>query len=169
VTGPEDDARRDSGASSDDASGADDPTEQARAREDAAWEAIVAHYGDRPDPAVLDDPVPGAHDADTDAGTAPAADAPAATAPVAPVAPDPDDRFVPPTPPPVAWPTRWRAVAWGGVFGAPAVLLLVVVAGIDLPDVIDYLLVAWFIGGFLGLVSTMRQGPRDPWDDGSRV
>jgi hypothetical protein len=166
VTGPEDDARRDSGASSDDASGDTsggvDPAEQARAREDAAWEAIVAHYGDRPDAAALDDPAPPppVHETEEVAGR---------TLPVAAAAPDPDDRFVPPTPPPVAWPTRWRAVAWAGVFGAPALLLVLLVARIDLADVLDYLLVAWFIGGFLGLVITMREGPRDPWDDGSRV
>jgi len=43
------------------------------------------------------------------------------------------------------------------------------VFSIDLPSLIDYLLIGWFVGGFGYLVATMSRTPREPWDDGSRI
>lgn len=125
----------------------------------AAWQAIVDNFGDR---AQLDD---------------------AAPAPVPPPAPEPDpapvdgraaaydeaERFVPPPPPPLPRPEPRRAVAWAGLFGVPVLVLLSLVLRIDLPPLLDYLLIGWFVGGFCYLVATMSRTPRDPWDDGSRI
>jgi hypothetical protein len=127
-----------------------------RSNEDEAWRAIVENYGDR---AELD----------------------ADQAPVAEPAPDPfavpaeltsaydEERLVPPPPPPLPYVPRDRLVAWAGLFGAPTVLLTVLVLGIRLPSLVGYLLIAAFIGGFVYLVVQMPRGPHDPYDDGARI
>ena len=181
---------QDPGADPDDseASGPGEQVPGAGPDPDAAWHAIVAHYGDR---AVLDDP---------DHGAGPTPDPPAAADPArlrrlfepldrpqaappgrseqdtgGPSGPDadlgraPDAPFVPPPPPPVPGTTPDRRAAWIGALGAPVALLLSLVLGIDLPQVVALGLVAWFVGGFCYLVLTMSREPRDPGDDGARV
>lgn len=141
------------------------------AADDAAWRAIVDNYGERPE---LDEP-------GSAGGTAPAGEPDPVTDDVsdhvaegdpmwfsAPLV-DPADRYVPPPPPPLPRPSRDRFVAWAGVFGSPAVLLVCLVAGISLPPLLAYALVAAFVGGFVYLVWQMPRGPRDPWDDGAQV
>ncbi|WP_134738740.1 hypothetical protein [Nocardioides sp. 503] len=136
-----------------------------RDNDDEAWRAIVENFGERADL----DPEPPAPE--------PVADAPVAPAPAGPTgwdetAPDDDwttDRFVPPPPPPLPTTTPDRMVAWAGLFGAPAILLVCLVAGVDLPSLVAYLLVAAFVGGFLYLVVQMPRGPRDPDDDGAVI
>lgn len=124
--------------------------------EDEAWRAIVENYGERPD---LDPDDPPAE----------------TTAPVPPpeaFAPEPaveEERFVPPAPPPVPRATPDRLAAWAGLFGAPVVLLAALVLHVALPTWLGYVLVAWFVGGFLYLVVQMPAGPRDPGDDGARL
>lgn len=134
--------------------------------DDDAWRAIVDNYGDRPE---IDDP------------PAPPRREPAPEAPDPYARPeqveertwdDPDsdwesDRFVPPPPPPLPTTTPDRRAAWGGVFGAPLVLLLCLLLGVDLPQLFAYALVAAFVGGFVYLVLTMTREPRDPDDDGA--
>jgi hypothetical protein len=132
-----------------------------RDNEDEAWRAIVENFGERADLDPNPDP-------------APEAPAPAAAPDLSWDDPYPDsdwgtDRFVPPPPPPVPTTTKDRMLAWVGVFGSPAVLLLCLVLGIDLPSLVGYALVAGFVGGFLYLVVLMPRGPRDPGDDGARI
>ena len=80
------------------------------------------------------------------------------------------DRFQPPVPPPVPLPRTWqRRAAWGGVFVAPVLALLLALLRVQLPALLGWGLVGWFVGGFLYLVATMPRTPREPWDDGSRV
>jgi hypothetical protein len=124
--------------------------------EDEAWRAIVENYGDRPD---------------LDPADAPPEAAAREEPPVAPVpAPtDDDERFVPPPPPPVPRSSPDRLAAWAGLFGAPLVLLVALVLNVSLPTWAGYVLVAWFVGGFLYLVVQMPSGPRDPGDDGARL
>ena len=55
------------------------------------------------------------------------------------------------------------------MFGSPVVLLVCLVFGIDLPQLVAYLLVGGFVGGFLYLVIRMPRGPRDPDDDGAKL
>ncbi|MDQ6524170.1 hypothetical protein RB608_11190 [Nocardioides sp. LHD-245] len=135
--------------------------------DDAAWQAIIDNYGER-----VELETAGEGD-DADPGPAPEA------------ADDPDedrydetyddlnqfdeDRFVPAQAPPVPVPPPDRMLAWLGVFGAPAVLLVFLVLGLDMPSWLGWLLVAWFVGGFCYLVIRSPGPPRDPWDDGARV
>lgn len=140
--------------------------------EDAAWRAIVDNYGDRADlgPEVSPDLFEESADPPAD----PPADTPYDVADDEPdwfAAPleDPEDRFVPPPAPPLPQPSKDRLTAWLGVFGAPAVLLVCLVAGISLPSLLAYALVAAFVGGFGYLVWQMPRGPRDPFDDGAQV
>lgn len=133
--------------------------------QDAAWQAIVANYGDRaalePEEApVAPEPAPPDWLEATEGGDDDAEDH---------VAPDPESRFVPPIPPPIPRPPLDRLLAWLGVFGAPAVLLFFVVTGIDIPRPLGWLLVGGFIAGFCYLVVKMPGSPRDPWDDGAVV
>jgi hypothetical protein len=137
--------------------------------DDDAWRSIVDNYGDRaevePDPPLSDE--------GTDSWSAPAP-APAGQPPASWDDPFPDsdwseDRFIPPPPPPLPRPRRDRLLAWLGVFGSPAILLICLVLAIDLPQVLAYALVAAFVGGFLYLVWLMPSGPRDPDDDGAVI
>ncbi|MCD4534692.1 hypothetical protein LRP67_11420 [Nocardioides sp. cx-169] len=133
-----------------------------RDNDDDAWRAIVENYGDRADLDPEPAPEPAAAPEEPVAGEASWDDP----------YPDADwssDRFVPPPPPPVPATTPDRMLAWAGLFGAPAILLVCLVAGIDLPPLLAYLLVAAFVGGFLYLVLLMPRGPRDPDDDGAVV
>ena len=133
-------------------------------KDDDVWRAIVDNYGDRPEleseeaePVETDpEPRPAAEPADGWGDPYPDADATT-------------DRFVPPPPPPLPTPTTDRLIAWLGVFGSPVVLLVCLVFGIDLPQLVAYLLVAGFVGGFLYLVIQMPRGPRDPDDDGAQL
>jgi hypothetical protein len=132
--------------------------DERRTREDAAWRDIVDNYGDRPE---VED-VPEVPRAATQAWVVPEPE------PVA-VQPVDEERFVPPPPPPIPRPAPPRAVAWAGVFGVPVILLVCLLASLDLPLVLDYLMLVWFVGGFVYLVATMSREPREPWDDGSRI
>ena len=123
-------------------------------QDDEAWRAIVDNYGERAPvddlPAPVARPEPPAHAEDD------------ATDEVA-------DRFVPPEAPPGPPLTLPRNLPWLGVFGVPAFLLVTLLAGIDLPSWLGYLLVGGFVGSFVYLVLTMQRGGRDPWDDGARL
>lgn len=127
-----------------------------RQDEDDAWRSIVENYGER---AEIDPAPPAAEPEPADDDLDRWDD-------------DPDeleDRFVPPPPPPLPHPTPLRLAAWLGVFGAPAVLLVVMVLALPLPMWLEKGLVGYFVCGFIYLVYNMERGPRDPWDDGARV
>lgn len=138
---------------------------RARAREDAIWRDIVAHYGDTPE-------VPEEPPAQPFGMSAPAP---------LPPPPDPEphmeydpatdeERFVPGDPGPHPRPTPPKAIAWAGVAVVPLVLLVCVVSGWAPPQWADVLLLAWFVGGFGYLVATMSRGEdRDEYDDGARL
>jgi hypothetical protein len=134
--------------------------------EDEVWRSIVENYGEPADLGDLDRSEPEV------ATTAPRPVDPPARAPddePRRAAYDDEDRFVPPTPPPIPRPHGWRAAAWTGLFGSPLLMLACVVFSIDLPGILDLALVAGFVGGFVYLIASLPRGPRDPWDDGSRV
>ncbi|MGA8845628.1 MAG: hypothetical protein WB471_03325, partial [Nocardioides sp.] len=78
-----------------------------------------------------------------------------------------EERFVPPPPPPLPMTTTDRLIAWIGVFGSPALLLVMLVLGIRPPSLVNYVLVMGFVGGFLYLVVKMNREPRDPDDNGA--
>jgi hypothetical protein len=143
--------------------------------EDAAWRAIVENYGDEPPvdeyyteaptagepaaPSSAEDPPPGVlergwNDPHQTEATW-----------------DDEGHFVPPVPPPMPKLEPRRKLAWIGLFGAPALMLVAVVFGWQYPGWLGFLLVAGFLGGFGYLVATMpRSRPEDgSGDDGAVV
>lgn len=140
--------------------------------EDEKWREIVAHYGDAPDAAELDaiadlddpwDPL-GATEDDTPRAVPGSSHEPDAGHTVR----EPDD-WRPPDPGPLPLPTPPRLAAWTGVFGAPALLLVLTLLPWTVPSWLTTVLLVWFVIGFGFLVATMNSGPRDPGDDGARV
>ena len=136
-----------------------------KADDDAVWRDIVESYGERP--AFPDLPSPAAVEPEPvvlepelvfevprELGSATWED---------------EGHYVPPAPPPVPRPQGLRAVAWFGLFGVPALMLLLVITHYSPPSPIGLIMIAWFVGGFGYLVATMN-GPDDPdrgWDDGA--
>ena len=135
-------------------------------REDELWQAIVENYGERPqieelteevppsprDLTTVEDPAPDGSATDHD-------DSPA----------DAEEHFVPPPPPPLPKPPPARLLAWLGLFGVPTFVLVTLVAGISLPSWLGLLLMAWFVGGFVFLVASMKPDPGGGSDDGARI
>jgi hypothetical protein len=136
-------------------------------REDELWQAIVENYGERPQiEEIIVDVPPSPRDltaaeepSQDDSGDTIGEAAPA----------DPDEHFVPPSPPPLPKPPPPRLLAWLGLFGVPTFVLVTLVAGISLPSWLGLLLMAWFVGGFVFLVVSMNPGPREGGDDGARI
>ena len=127
--------------------------------EDALWAAIVENYGERAelaDPEVEVPPSPRSLVArpDPEAEEDPERD-------------DPESHFVPPPPPPVPRTTPVRTLAWIGLFGVPAFVLICLVARVTLPPWLGLLLMGWFVGGFVFLVASMKPDERDGYDDGA--
>lgn len=124
----------------------------AREAEEQAWREIVDHYGERPPvagPVELTTPPPAP---EGDRSFLDFVD---------------DEPFVPPPLPPPAVISPERRVAWVGLVGSPALLVLTHVLDYPLPGIITTGLVAALIASFAYLVATMA--PRDPDDDGARV
>jgi hypothetical protein len=162
--------------------------------EDAAWREIVANYGE--EPSLRPGPGEATPDDASSAESAPSAVEPGPPA-VEPVETSPrrdvfdrsyldsqdpqelntraswDDEghFVPPPPPPLPQVSPRRKAAWAGLFGGPALMLVMIVFGWDFPTWVMGLLVTWFVGGFLYLVATMPRSRGDGWsgDDGAVV
>jgi hypothetical protein len=140
--------------------------------EDALWRGIVDNYGDRvvlePDPEPEQDvptdrrgPVDGdLHVPGSPRGLTEPAELSAARD-------DRDDHYVPPPPPPVPRTTPVRMLAWFGLFGVPALVLVFLIAGVTLPPWLGLVLMGWFVGGFVFLVAAMRPDDRDGYDDGA--
>ena len=138
--------------------------------DDAAWRAIVENYGERPDLGDLDTDheVPGSPREIDDLEAAERAKRAHASSRSEPTA-EPEDHYVPPPPPPIPHPDPPRMLAWVGLFGVPAFVLVSLLARIDLPPWAGLLLMVWFVGGFVYLVASMRPGAGDDddYDDGA--
>jgi len=165
----------DDGPRDDPAQGSDPHVEpQPPLDEEAAWLAIVANYGERPE---MGDDVT---DLEPDA-PAPAPEPRADPVPVidrsfldaVETTPEPgrhdDEHFVPPEPPPVPRGTPARRLAWIGLFGPPLLMLAAVILGWTFPTWLSVLMVAAFVGGFVFLVATMPRDGGDGWGDGAVV
>lgn len=135
------------------------------AQEDALWQEIVDNYGDRPELDPLDQEPP----------PEPSGIASYVVRPPQPSAPVPDDEehYVPPPPPPVEYPTGVRALAWFGLFGGPAILLVLMLLQVYVESWLNWLVFAGFVAGFGYLVATLPRrgddGRDDGWDDHSRI
>jgi hypothetical protein len=151
---------------------------------DAEWAQIIANYGDRPvmgsDPEVeegAERPSRNPRDADRsrprnlfdrsylESTTEPSAELNSEASW------EDEGHFVPPEPPPLPTLEPRRKLAWIGLFGAPAMLLLAVVFGWHYPSWLGTLLVLAFVGGFVYLVATMPRSRPGDWggDDGAVV
>jgi len=129
--------------------------------EDALWRSIIDNYGERPE---IDEPEievpPSLRDLNAPPRVEPEPEPPA---------PEPEDHYVPPTPPPLPTPPPARLLAWVGLFGVPALVLVALVAGLNLAPWMGLILMVWFVGGFVFLVASMRPGRGDDYDDGARL
>jgi len=137
--------------------------------EDALWAEIVANYGDRPamgekppsprpprnlfDRAYIESTTERSRELSKPGSW------------------EDEGHFVPPEPPPVPVPEPRRRMAWIGLFGAPALMLLGIVLGWTFPSWISAVLVSGFVGGFVYLIATMPRNGRGHWpgDDGAVV
>jgi hypothetical protein len=136
-------------------------------REAALWRSIIDNYGERPQldddlgtarpPAEAEPPPRGLPDPTFDDVEEPE------------LAPAPEEHYVPPAPPPLPKPTPARLLAWLGLFGVPVIVLVALVANIVVPPWLGLLLMAWFVGGFVYLVASMRPGSGGDYDDGARL
>ena len=149
--------------------------------DERAWQAIIDNYGDRVE--IDEPPEAPAAEAPVVPPVGPVPDAPFGgrfgdprTFPTSdeevadPIVPDDEEEgFVPPEPPPLPTLAPDRGLAWAGVFGSPAVLLVCLILSISIPSWLAYLLVVGFVGGFVYLVLKMPREPRDPWDDGAQI
>jgi hypothetical protein len=143
--------------------------------EDAAWRAIVENYGARPElvpSAEAEPPVappPAAPPARSSLFDRAYLDAQAAEDDRAEASWSDEGHFVPPEPPPVPGTTPARRLAWIGLFGSPALMLLAVVTRVTFPSWLSMGLVVAFVGGFVFLVATMDRPGGDGWggDDGA--
>jgi hypothetical protein len=134
--------------------------------EEAAWADIVANYGDEPTVEPVE-PVETRPVVETNLFDRAFLDAQEPPFD----AWDAEEHFVPPEPPPLPKLEPRRKLAWLGLFGAPLLMLIAVVAGLEFPNWFIALMVAAFIGGFVYLVATMPRRGSDDWpgDDGAVV
>lgn len=80
-----------------------------------------------------------------------------------------DHHFEPPEPPPLPRGDLYSRLAWGGVIGGPAVLLLAAFVGGDVPSMAIVAALVAFVTGFVTLVARMpNERPEDP-EDGAVV
>ncbi len=146
----------------------EEPAKDGLSDEDAIWRSIVDNYGERP---TIDDETDAPEkqaEADPVEIEVPGSPRGLDTDPDERVVDDPEDHFVPPPPPPLPRPAPPRLLAWIGLFGVPFFVLVALVTGLSLPSWAGLLLMAWFVGGFVYLVASMRP-PGDGYDDGARI
>lgn len=84
---------------------------------------------------------------------------------------EPDDHFVPEPPPPLPEADRVTRLAWAGLIGGPALIMLTAVLGIGLEGWVVVLALGGFLGGFGTLVARMRdrRDDDDGWHDGAVI
>ncbi|MEU8133381.1 hypothetical protein [Streptodolium elevatio] len=83
---------------------------------------------------------------------------------------DPDEHFVPPPPPPLPKTDLATKTAWTALLGGPLFLLAVVLLGRPIGEWTTFLAIAVCGGGFVALVSRLRQDhDEDDPDDGAVV
>lgn len=142
---------------------------------DAAFAALVARFGDPP----ADDPLAGpGPDPDTAAEPAPerGADAgdpqtakPARDAPERWYPAELDEHYEPPEPPPIPRGDLVSRLAWSGVLGGPAMLMIAAVVHGALPSWMVVGALLSFVAGFATLVARMPAERPDDGDDGAVV
>lgn len=166
-----------------------DRAEGAEGDEDAQWRELIARFDA---PAGADEPSPWPDREDTTADPAPVTPWPEAQAnptlfqtettttgtPVvssfraaAAPAPEAEEHFVPPPPPPLPRLEPLTKLAWAGLFGGPAYLLLATALDWNIAGVAVFIAIAAFVGGVALLVLKLTDSdpPSDEDDDGAIV
>ena len=124
---------------------------------DAAWEDILANYGERPTMPPLASPEAVVPEEEAE--------------PIAQAAPEPEaaqewwereEHFTPPEPPPAPIPAGPRGLAWAGALGLPVLAIVLTLARLSIPSWLGTLGVLAFIASLGYLFATM---PRDHHDD----
>ena len=84
---------------------------------------------------------------------------------------EPEEHFVPEPPPPLPEADRITRLAWAGLVGGPALIILAALMGIGLEGWVVVLALAAFLGGFATLVARMRdrRDDDDGWHDGAVI
>ncbi|MFF4738046.1 hypothetical protein ACFY2W_19495 [Streptomyces sp. NPDC001262] len=158
--------------------------------EEAAWQQLVAAYGEQPDPEKGLWPATGGENAPAEGtATKPEPERPEQperpgsfivyapgvgprdwTTPSAPAAAEQEEEghFVPPEPPPLPTGDVTSRFAWIAVLGGPLLLLVMVLLRQELTWWITTLGVGGFLGGFATLVLRMRDSDGDDDDDPGR-
>ncbi|MGW1198327.1 hypothetical protein ACWD4B_21185 [Streptomyces sp. NPDC002536] len=158
--------------------------------EEAAWQQLVAAYGEQPDPEKGLWPATGGEDAPAEeAAPKPEPERPERpeqpgsfivyapgvgprdwTTPSAPAPAEQEEEghFVPPEPPPLPTGDVTSRFAWIAVLGGPLLLLVMVLLRQELTWWITTLGVGGFLGGFATLVLRMRDSDGDDDDDPGR-
>jgi hypothetical protein len=80
---------------------------------------------------------------------------------------DPNDRFIPPDPPPLPQLDTIGQFAWGGLIGGPLFLILAAVFDWHMPPLFLALAVTAFVVGFVTLIVRMNDGRPDDWNNDS--
>jgi len=80
------------------------------------------------------------------------------------LAPDVDEHFVPPDPPPLPRGSRTNRLAWSAALGMPVLAVFLVLTGLQVPTVVLVAMVVAFVGGCLTLIARMRTDD-DPGPD----
>lgn len=175
-----------------DSAARDDRSAIAANEVDAAWARIVAGYDVAPDAVGrwsaaedLDEPpTTGSglsrrlvrrddRDDPSEAASPPEVDSPTFSGdPRAYVVDDPDEHFVPPPPPPLPETDVVTRMAWAGLVGGPALVLLIAVLGLQIEPWVVLIALLAFCGGVATLVARMgdhRRHDDDDWNDGAVV
>lgn len=134
---------------------------------DAAFAALVARFGDVPEVEPAD-PAPSASGAGPAIGSGVERNPDAGTERHS-YPPELDEHFEPPEPGPIPCGDLVSRLAWAGVLGGPAVLLVAAVAAGALPSLMVVAALLAFVGGFITLVARMPADRGDDGDDGAVV
>ncbi|MEY9213075.1 hypothetical protein ABH917_002521 [Thermobifida halotolerans] len=79
-----------------------------------------------------------------------------------------EERFVPPPPPPLPRGDLVGRLAWTGLLGGPALLLIVTLVGLTVPGWLVLVALCAFVTGFVVLLIRMGDRPSGP-DDGAVI
>ena len=85
---------------------------------------------------------------------------------------DPDEHFVPPPAPPLPETDAVTRMAWAGLIGGPALVLIIAVLGLQIEPWVVLIALLAFCGGVATLVARMGDHHRhddDDWNDGAIV
>lgn len=137
---------------------------------DAAFAALVARFDEAPEVEPAADPkIEPATDPTAEPSTREPPPTGTTQAPEPWYPPELDEHYEPPEPPPIPRGDLVSRLAWSGVLGGPAVLLIAAVVSGALPSIMVVGALVSFVAGFVTLVARMPAERPDDGDDGAVV